>query len=208
MQKPRTIPVKAKCFVRRRWTLLCAALLLCLGSAPANAQDAGEIELQNARRTRQILDQVMSPYCQNRTLAECPAAAAEVERQKVRRWVDAGISEDDIKTRLEAELGPALQRNFSGDPSRPAYEPTISPIPKGAANRWVPVGILVAGAGLLGFFMLRLQSGGRAATGSGASASESSDAAARVSTKERRQIEAELDAELEARGIGGRPPRA
>jgi len=178
--------------------VLAAAAILLLGGTAVRAQEepaeqpAGE-NLEMARQARQLSDEIMSPFCPGRTLAECPSPDAAVQRERVRAWLETGLSEADIKARLDREFAALMQtRGFS---------PTLSAVPKGAAGWVAPILLLCAGAAILVTVLLRLQ---RKPTLPDA-----------PSADRLRQAEAELEAEMAARGlggaegrIGGRPPRA
>ncbi len=186
--------------MKKQWTIRALAMALALCAFSAGDAAAQATNLDNARRARQLTGDIMSPFCRNRTLAECPSPSAEAQRQRVHAWVDAGLTDDEIKARLERELGEVLSRNFQ-DPGRPAFKPTLAPIPEGPVSWVLPIMLLSFGVVVLGAVLVRLQRKPAAAQ-----AANSSDV--HVSAKELRAIEDELEAELEARGIGGRPPRA
>jgi cytochrome c-type biogenesis protein CcmH len=51
---------------------------------------------------------VMSPFCPGLTLHDCPSEAAADLRARVDRWARSGLSEAQIRDRLESEYGPSI----------------------------------------------------------------------------------------------------
>ena len=108
--------------------LLCAALVL---SGPVSAQEA-------ARRAYDLSSELMSPFCPGRTLQDCPSPDAGAVREQIRGWVDAGVSDAEIRARVEASFGDR-----------------VVGIPRSAWGRAGPVVILVIGLGLLALAIRR-----------------------------------------------------
>ena len=75
----------------------------------------------------------MSPFCPGRTLADCPSPDAAVWRADIRTWMNAGLPDAEIRTRLQARMP----------------EQNLSALPRGPLGWLVPSLILVAGLGIL-----------------------------------------------------------
>jgi len=170
----------------RLTSLVVAATLLCAAEGMAQS---GPEDLELARQSRALSGQIMSPFCPGRTLSDCPSPNAAEQRDRIHSWLAAGVSETEIKARLERELGQLMALN-----SDDRISPTLSAVPEGAAGWIVPILVLIAGAAVLITVLVRLQ--------------RKPALPAVPSSEKLRAIEAELDAELAARGVGGRPPRA
>ncbi len=83
------------------WGLALIAIVL---ASPAGA----ETEEQRARRAREILSAVNSPFCPATTLASCGSPQAAAWRHDIQRWVDEGRTKTEICARLEARAGQKL----------------------------------------------------------------------------------------------------
>jgi cytochrome c-type biogenesis protein CcmH/NrfF len=81
-------------------------LLLALGTLTAPAH--GETEAQRARRAREIIAAVNSPFCPASTLASCGSPQAAEWRQQIQQWVDEGLTKNEICSRLETRVGHPL----------------------------------------------------------------------------------------------------
>lgn len=171
-----------------RWKALAwtaaALLVVALGAPSSHAQ--GQEDLELARRARQLSGQIMSPFCLNRTLADCPSPDAAVQRDRIRTWMESGLTDDEIRSNLEREFGRVMASR--------GLEPTLSPVPRGTSVWLLPTLLLVGGSLLLALVLSRVQRGKVTSVD--------------VSGDRMRMLERELDAELEAKGIGGHPPRA
>ena len=44
----------------------------------------------------------MSPFCPGRTLEDCPSPNAAAWREEIRSWIQSGVAEDEIVSRLQA----------------------------------------------------------------------------------------------------------
>ncbi len=83
------------------------AVVLMLAACPAAAQVVSDTE--TARRAHAISSDIMSPYCPGRTLADCPSPDAAALRGEVRTLVAQGVSEPEIRARLEAHFGDVVR---------------------------------------------------------------------------------------------------
>ena len=83
-----------------------------LANGAALTARAGPTEDDRGHRARAIADNVMSPFCPGMTLAACTSPAAAEWRQDIREWVDQGLGDDEIRSRLEQRAG----RDLSGTP--------------------------------------------------------------------------------------------
>lgn len=121
--------------VKRAWIAALVALPWLFASLEAHAVDpAGwAYELQN---------DLMSPFCPGRTLADCPSPAAESMRMWIVVQEAAGRSRADVEAELFARYG---------DQIRPA--PRAEGV--GLAAYLVPVAAFGAGGLLVGVFLRR-----------------------------------------------------
>ena len=155
--------------------LVLSAVVVGVGPGGAAAQEGAD-HLEVARQARQLAGEIMSPFCIGRTLEDCPSPAAAAVREQLRVWLASGLTEDDIKARLDREFGAMLPEN---------YRPTLASVPDGAVGWVVPILILIAGAALLVTVVVRLQ--------------RPAPQAPELSEQDRRRLEAELEAQLQAK---------
>ncbi len=85
--------------------VLALLLATSVGGPAASAQ--GDRALSIARRT-------MSPFCPGATVDGCTSPRAAEWRRDIRGWVDEGLSDAEIQSRLQAR---APEFNLSGLPS-------------------------------------------------------------------------------------------
>lgn len=126
-------------------TLLAA--LLAAGLAAAQEPDASS-DADIARRAHGFSQQVMSPYCPGRTLADCPSPDALAVRQQVRDLIAAGVPEDAIRERLSTIYGDAIEGT-----------------PRSAWGWWTPIVALLLGGAVLVYVLRRQLSGGAGPAG-------------------------------------------
>jgi cytochrome c-type biogenesis protein CcmH len=83
--------------------LIVLALFLVAGVAQSQepALDAQVIDT----RANEMYDQIMSPFCPGRTLANCPSPQAATMRDQVKQQLAAGMSEDEIVDSLYGIYG-------------------------------------------------------------------------------------------------------
>ncbi|RDV38581.1 hypothetical protein DV096_07140 [Bradymonadaceae bacterium TMQ3] len=86
-----------------------AAWLLALAfMAPASAvlaQDVARSADEVSRMTREISQEIYSPYCPGKTLAMCPSANAGVARMDIQKMASEGMEKDAIKAELIERFG-------------------------------------------------------------------------------------------------------
>lgn len=86
----------------------CGALL-CVSffSTVAIAQSTDE----SAKR---VYGLVMSPFCPGRLLSDCPSAQANDLKEEIQRDVEAGVTEDEIVSKLAERYGPTIRAMPTG----------------------------------------------------------------------------------------------
>ena len=95
---------------------------------------------EESRRAHSIASQVMSPFCPGSTVASCTSPRAAAWRAKILTWVQEGQTDTEIRARLQSEVP---GRDLSGTPD--------------SGMDWgLPVAVVVAGTGLLGWLLRRL----------------------------------------------------
>lgn len=93
-----------------RASLLALVLVVYVGGDPVVAspretppeitRDRTEI----SRRAHALAGDLMSPFCPGRTLADCPSPSAGEWRDEIRTWVAEGLSDREIRARLQARV--------------------------------------------------------------------------------------------------------
>jgi cytochrome c-type biogenesis protein CcmH len=65
---------------------------------------------------RQLQTDIMSPYCQGLTLADCPTSGAVAMRERIHNWLEEGRSSEWIMNTLAGEYGEWIRSapKFSG----------------------------------------------------------------------------------------------
>jgi cytochrome c-type biogenesis protein CcmH/NrfF len=77
-----------------------SAVLFAFACATAPAEDtSGE-----GRRIQSIVRNTASPFCPGKTLDSCPSPKAGEWRRDIHQWVSDGVSEPDIRDRLQARV--------------------------------------------------------------------------------------------------------
>lgn len=163
--------------IARRSALgLCAALVLGLGVAPAQAQTDGE------GWAYQLAHELMSPFCPGRTLSACTSPQAAELRQWIVLQEASGATREEVIANLSSRFGDVIQ-------SEPKAEGW------GLAAWLLPIAALVIGAGLVALVLVRMT---RPGDDSGAQAAPASLATAGPSDAE---LERLVDEELRAGDI-------
>jgi len=109
-------------------------LLACLCAChPAVDPDS-----ERARQANELSRNLMSPFCPGRTIADCSSPDAAAVREEIREALAAGESQETIQKRIEARFGDH-----------------VIGVPKGGIGWALPIGVLVAGAGLLVVALVR-----------------------------------------------------
>lgn len=92
-------------------------VLLILGSSSlAYAEEAQRSADEISRITRQISQEIYSPYCPGKTLAMCPSGQALEARMEIQEWAREGQSVDEIKATLLSRYG--LEHELVEPPAR------------------------------------------------------------------------------------------
>ncbi len=118
--------------------LLVAACML-LASA-SFAQTVTGSDTERSRRAYALAGDMMSPFCPGRTLTDCPSPNAAAWREEIRAWVDAGLPDAEIRTRLQARIP----------------EKDLSAVPRGVFGWALPGLILLAGLVILAAALRRV----------------------------------------------------
>ena len=126
----------------RAW-IACAGASLLLGfAAGAAAEDASS----EAAWAYKIANDLMSPYCPGRTLAECPSPQAGELRAWIIRQAESGRSQEDVLEEVYERFGDEVR-----------------PLPKaegfGVTAYALPIGAFLAGGGIVFVVLRRLTSG-------------------------------------------------
>ena len=111
---------------------LLVAACVVLASA-SSAQTVTGSDTERSRRAYALAGDMMSPFCPGRTLADCPSPNAAAWREEIRDWVDAGVPDAEIRTRLQARTP----------------ENDLSAVPRGPIGWALPGLILLAGLVIL-----------------------------------------------------------
>ncbi len=82
--------VMVRCMAVFGYVLMCVSALTLVSAADASSSP----------RSRALAGQIESPFCPGQTLRSCSSPAAAVWRADIRRWVDEGVSSEQIKERL------------------------------------------------------------------------------------------------------------
>ncbi len=121
---------------RTSLSLFAFVALLLAGSAAAQSE-ASDSDV--ARRAHRVAQDVMSPFCPGRTLADCPSPDAQTVREQIRALLVQGVEEQEVRRRLEQTYGDA-----------------VVGVPRSALGWALPILILLAGVALLVLVLRRL----------------------------------------------------
>ncbi len=135
--QPRRIPAKTgivrlEMIAARSLGALLVVACMVLGSV-SSAQTVSGSDTERSRRAYALGGDLMSPFCPGRTLTDCPSPNAAAWREEIRAWVDAGVSDAEIRARLQARIP----------------ETDLSAVPRGPLGWVLPGLILLAGLGIL-----------------------------------------------------------
>lgn len=121
---------------------VCAVLLaLAAFAAPAGAATPTS-EDAATRWAYDLADDLMSPFCPGRSLADCPSPDAASLRMWIVVQAAAGRTRADVEEELYARYGEMIR-------SAPKAEGF------GAAAYWIPAGAFAGGGVLVGWFLHR-----------------------------------------------------
>jgi cytochrome c-type biogenesis protein CcmH/NrfF len=118
--------------------LVLALWLLAASAAPAAPEEPGW--------SYQLWNELMSPFCPGRTLADCPSEQAENLREWIVTQEERGRDRDDVTGELFRSFGDVLRQ-------APAAEGV------GLAAYVIPIAIFCAGGGLVALFLSRRRGG-------------------------------------------------
>jgi cytochrome c-type biogenesis protein CcmH/NrfF len=122
--------------------LVLAGGLLAAGAAPAAQPGAPAVGRDAQGWSYGLWNELMSPFCPGRTLADCPSEQAE----KLREWIvaqeEGGRARDEVEGELFASFGDVLRQ-------APAAEGF------GLAAYVIPIAIFCAGGALVVLFLAR-----------------------------------------------------
>jgi cytochrome c-type biogenesis protein CcmH/NrfF len=90
-----------------------AALLTLGAAASADPIQQDDPNSESAQRARSLYRTVMSPFCPGRTLDSCPSPNATAWRSDIRKWVEEGVSTEEIRSRLQKRA----EEDLSGGPN-------------------------------------------------------------------------------------------
>lgn len=80
--------------------MIVGAFLLACGCAAALDEDVPP----EGRQVQSIVRNTASPFCPGKTLDSCPSPKAGQWRREIRDWVSEGVSEPEIRERLQARV--------------------------------------------------------------------------------------------------------
>ena len=123
---------------------LCAFVcaLPVAAAEPAAAPAATAADAAATRWAYQLAQDLMSPFCPGRSLADCPSPDAASLRMWILVQGAAGRTRADVEEELYARYGEVIR-------ARPKVEGF------GAGAYLIPIGVFAAGGGLVGWFLHR-----------------------------------------------------
>lgn len=80
----------------KKFLIVCTVLFACF----PNELLARDLTREQERIVREVSESVMSPFCPGRLLSNCPSSGAHELKEKIRKEVLAGKSEDEILNEL------------------------------------------------------------------------------------------------------------
>ncbi|HTM46757.1 MAG TPA: cytochrome c-type biogenesis protein CcmH [Polyangiaceae bacterium] len=164
--------------VRAALMLLATSVFVAFGLATSTARAEDPVTAE--QRAQSLTRSVMSPFCPGRTLDTCPSPRATEWRAQIRQWVSEGLSNDEIRRRLQQQA-PDPKEDLTGGPST-------------GVGMWFPVAAGLGFLGLLAYVLKRL-SAARASTGS-ASSTKSVAVENKAPPVDDAALEARLDEEI------------
>lgn len=91
--------------------VLSALFIMCLSVfSPAYSEGARSVD-EVSRMTREISQEVLSPYCPGKTLAMCPSGQAGDVRREIQTMAGTGMEKEDIKEVLIGRFGEEFRMN-------------------------------------------------------------------------------------------------
>jgi cytochrome c-type biogenesis protein CcmH/NrfF len=131
-----------------RAALCVCALLLALTAFPARAAADQAADDARTRWAYDLANDLMSPFCPGRSLADCPSPDAASLRLWIVVQAAAGRTRADVEQELYTRYGEVIR-------AKPKVEGF------GTAAYLIPIGAFVAGGGLVVWFLQRATKRGR-----------------------------------------------
>lgn len=86
--------------------------VLCLSiGSPAYSVESARSADEVSRMTREISQEVLSPYCPGKTLAMCPSGQAGDVRREIQVMASGGMDKEEIKETLIGRFGEEFRMN-------------------------------------------------------------------------------------------------
>ena len=82
-----------------------AAMMIALPAAMVSGEVGGKSADEVSRITRQVSQELYSPYCPGQTLAMCPSSNASETRRDIQGMAEEGMGVDEIKQELLTRYG-------------------------------------------------------------------------------------------------------
>jgi cytochrome c-type biogenesis protein CcmH len=119
-----------------------ALIPVLFGALLCAATPATEARAEEAGWSYEMWNDLMSPFCPGRTLADCPSDKAE----ELRRWIvdqeAVGRAPEEVQAEVLATFGDTVRQ-------------TPAPTGMGLAAYVIPILLFLAGGGLVGVFLRR-----------------------------------------------------
>jgi len=119
-----------------------AALLVLISFAAASAAETPASGDAKTRWAYDLANELLSPFCPGRSLADCPSPDAASLRMWIVVQAAAGRTRDDVEQELYARYGEVIR-------SRPKAEGI------GWTAYWIPASVFAGGGVLVGWFLRR-----------------------------------------------------
>lgn len=87
--------------------MLFSGMLLMAQSLPSAKAEVEGVHLEDPeqiRRADALINSLMSPFCPGKTLASCTSPAAGDWREEIRAWIAEGLSDDQIRVKLQERV--------------------------------------------------------------------------------------------------------
>lgn len=92
-------------YIAKTFVGLGVALAMAFGASVVLAADGERSADEVSRITRQVSQEIYSPYCPGQTLAMCPSSNASKTRQEVQELAREGMDAEEIKRELLDRYG-------------------------------------------------------------------------------------------------------
>lgn len=92
-------------------TVLSTLFILCLGVFSPAYSEVTRSPDEVSRMTREISQEVLSPYCPGKTLAMCPSGQAGDVRREIQAMASTGMEKEEIKETLIGRFGEEFRMN-------------------------------------------------------------------------------------------------